>query len=220
MTDATEQLIERLAADATPVRRLRPPMLRAGLWLGLVAAVAGAAVALTADLPLFAARAQSPALALEMTGALLAGIAAVVAAYQLSLPDRSGAWALLPLPGLALWLGASGAGCYADWIRFGAEHWDPGESAHCFRFIIGVSVPLGLSLLIALRRARPLAPVRVAALGGLGAAALSAFLLQFFHPFDVTMPDLAVHAVAVGVVAALSAGAGRAAGERDRRPTR
>ena len=39
--------------------------------------------------------------------------------------------------------------------------------------------------------------------GGLGAASLAAFLLQFFHPFDVTFMDLAVHAFAVTLVGLL-----------------
>ena len=39
-------------------------------------------------------------------------------------------------------------------------------------------------------------------------AALAAFLLQFFHPFDVTFMDLSVHLVAVGIVVAVSTFAG------------
>ncbi|MCK6450938.1 MAG: DUF1109 domain-containing protein [Alphaproteobacteria bacterium] len=200
----TERLIDRLVADARPVRRLGPPGRRAGLWLVAVAAVATVAVLFLADLPLFAERARNPSLALEMAGALTAGITAVIAAFHLSLPDRSGAWALLPLPGLALWLAGSGYGCWADWIRFGSERWAVGESLVCLRFILAVGLPLGLSLLLMLRRACPLAPGRVAAVGGLGAAGVSAFLLQFFHPFDVTVPDLAMHVIAVALVVAAS----------------
>jgi hypothetical protein len=51
-----------------------------------------------------------------------------------------------------------------------------------------------------LRRSKPIEPLRVATVGGLGAAGLAAFALQFLHPFDVTMMDLTIHAVAVGVV--------------------
>jgi hypothetical protein len=40
----------------------------------------------------------------------------------------------------------------------------------------------------------------VAALGTLGVAATSAFILQFFHPFDVTAIDLALHLAAVALV--------------------
>lgn len=37
-------------------------------------------------------------------------------------------------------------------------------------------------------------------MGGLAAAGLAAFLLQFFHPFDVTVMDLLLHTLAVGIV--------------------
>ena len=47
-------------------------------------------------------------------------------------------------------------------------------------------------------------------MGGLGVAGIAAFLLQFFHPFDVTLLDLAIHAVAVGLVVGVSAVSARA----------
>jgi len=197
---ATERLIDRLVAEAAPVRRLRPPVLRALLWLCVVAALGAAAVLLFADLAVFAHRAADAKLRLELVGTLLTGVAAVVAAFELSLPDRRSGWALLPVPPLLLWVASSGYACYRHWVIVGSGGWELGESAHCFRFILLVSLPLGVSLWLLLRRARPLAPARVATVGGLGVAALAAFLLQFFHPFDVTVMDLAIHAVAVGIV--------------------
>ena len=204
MSEATERLIERLAAEAEPVRRLRPPGLRAGLWLLAVAAVAAIAIAAFADLHVFAQRARDPKLVADMIATVVTGIAAVLAAFELSLPDRRAAWALLPLPPLAAWIATSGYNCYRHWITFGPDGWELGESTHCFRFILSVSVPLGLTLWLLLRRANPLAPGRVAAVGGLGIAALAATLLQFFHPFDVTLMDLSVHAVAIAIVIAVS----------------
>ena len=209
MNEATDRLIGRLVAEAAPVRRLRPPLVRAALWLVAVAAVGALAVALFSDLATFERRAQDPKLVLELIGTLLTGIAAVIAAFYLSLPDRSGAWALLPLPPLALWIASSGYSCYRHWITFGPDGWALGESGQCFRFILAVSVPLGIALFLLLRKARPLAPVRVAAVGGLGVAGLAAFLLQFFHPFDVTVLDLATHLAAVGLVVAVCSVAGR-----------
>lgn len=214
MSSDTEKLIARLAAESEPVRRLRPPALRAALWLASVAAALAAAILLFANLGVFAARAADPKLALELTGTLLTGILAVIAACELSLPDRSPAWALLPLPTLALWILASGYSCWRHWLVHGPDGWTIGESANCFRFILGVSVPLAVSLVVLLRRAAPLAPVRVAAMGGLGVAALAAFALQFFHPFDVTFMDLAVHAVAVTIVVASVSAVERAADRR------
>ena len=166
-------------------------------------------ILLFSDLAVFARRASDPKLDWELAGTLMTGIFAVVAAFELSLPDRSPLWALLPLPPFALWVASSGYSCYRHWLAFGPDGWEIGESAQCFRFILAVGVPLGVSLLVLLRKARPLAPARVAALGGLGVAALAAFLLQFFHPFDVTFMDLSVHLVAIGLVTAVSTLAGR-----------
>jgi len=200
MTDRVDDLIRALAAEAGPVRRLRPPLLRAMLWLAAVAAAAALLVAAFADLPLFASRIEDAKLRLELAGTLLTAIAAVIAAFHLSLPDRSAAWSLLPLPPLALWIGASGYSCWRHWLAYGPDGWSLGESADCFLMILGASLPLGVALTLMLRQARPLAPERVAAVGGLGIAAIAALLLQFFHPFDVTFMDLGVHAVTVGLV--------------------
>lgn len=215
MRDTTERLIERLVADAQPVRRLRPPAMRAALWLLSVLAVAAFAISAFSDLGVFVRRAQDPKLVIEMVGTLLTGVAAVLAAFHLSLPDRSALWALLPLPPLALWIASSGYSCYRHWITFGPDGWELGESTHCFRFILSVSIPLGISLLLLLRRAHPLAPARVAAVGGLGVAAIAAWLLQFFHPFDVTFLDLSVHAAGIAIVIAVSSLTARWLGRRN-----
>ena len=204
MREATEHVIERLVADAQPVRRLRPPTRRAALWLLAVAAIAAGAILVFSDLGVMADRLRDPKLQVEMVATLLTGIAAVVASFHLSLPDRSPTWALLPLPFLAVWIASSGYSCWRHWISFGPGGFELGESAHCLRFMLAISIPLGVSLLLLLRRAGPLTPVRVAAVGGLGIGAIAAFVLQFFHPFDVTFMDLAVHLGAVAVVVAVA----------------
>lgn len=209
MAETTEHLIRRLAADAAPVRRLPPPLLRASGWLFGVAVSAGFAIFWLSDLQEFNRRIQSPKLEAEMIAGLITGIAAIVAAFYLSLPDRSSWWTALPAVPLAFWLMNSGYNCYSDWIVHRADGWSWGDSADCFRFIVGVSLPLGISLLLMIRRARPLAPVRVAAVGGLGVAAIAAVLLQFFHPFDVTLMDLGVHVVAIGLVVLIASLTGR-----------
>ena len=47
---------------------------------------------------------------------------------------------------------------------------------------------------------RPIDPLPVALLGGLGVAATSALVLMFFHPLAVTFIDLAVHLAAILIV--------------------
>jgi hypothetical protein len=200
MATSTDDLIVALARDAAPVRRLRPPLARALVWLAGIALPAAVAVAAFANWSVFDRRIENPDLAIELAGTLLTGCTAVIAAFYRSLPDRSRYWSLLPVPSLVVWLSGSGMGCWRHWVAQVGGDWRLGESADCFCFILGLGLPLSAILLWALRRARPLAPVPVAALGGLGAAALAAFLLQFFHPFDVTWMDLSVHATAIGIV--------------------
>ncbi len=210
----TEALIEQLAGMAGPVRRLRPPLVRAALWLSVVAAIGVVSILLFSNLQVFARRAQDPKLVLELIGTLFTGVAGIIAAFHLSLPDRSRLWALLPLPPLMLWIAASGYSCYRHWLAFGPNGWQIGESGDCFVFILGVSAPLGAALYFVLRKARPLDPVATAALGGAGVAGLAAFLLQFFHPFDVTFMDLGIHlaaVLAVTLVSLFSAAAARRA---------
>lgn len=201
----TEQLIESLSEGLQPVQPLPPPALRSLLWLSGAALAIALAVLAFANLDLFAARYAEPRRALECAAILLTGATSIVAAFHLSLPDRSSLWRFAPLPPLALWIGTSGLGCLRYGLGLGAAGERLGESPHCFAFIVAVSVPLAALLFLALRRARPLQPLPVAMCAALGVAALAAFTLQFFHPFDTTVIDFAFHATAVLVVLALAA---------------
>jgi hypothetical protein len=118
-------------------------------------------------------------------------------------------WA--PVAPLLLWIVSSGRTCYRLWYQSNAGSHLPVESLDCFVFIVVASVPLAALLLWMLRRARPLAPLPVAFTAGTGVAAASAFLLQFFHPFDVTFIDLGLHLAAVGVVIGVLAASSRKA---------
>ena len=207
--DRTEGLIAQLTRGLQPVKRLPPPGLRALLWLGVVALLGAACVYRFSNTAIFMHRAGDPKMALELIGTFLTGIFAVIAAFELSLPDRPLIWALLPVPTFALWLASSGYSCWRQWILRGPDGWRSGEAWECFLWIVLFGVPLAISLFILLRRAHPLAPGPVAAMAGLGVASLAAFLLQFFHPFDVTFVDLAMHLAAVATVVVLAQAAAR-----------
>ena len=205
----TQDLIESLAANAKPVRRLRPPLARATAWLVAFVAVVTVATVATGAWPAMIARLEDTRFAVEMAATFVTGLAAIIAAFYLSLPDRSRFWMLLPLPPLLLWLASSGYGCYQNWAAYDPMGWRLGRSSDCFVFIITMSIPVAVALYIALRRALPLDPLRVMATGGLGVAALAAATLQFYHPFDVTLVDLAVHVFAVLLVVAMMMAGGR-----------
>jgi hypothetical protein len=211
MNKRTDDLIAELAAKAAPVRRLAPPMLRALLWLAVIAVIAGAAILKLSNLHAFAARASDPRFAVELFATLATGLAGVIAAFHLSVPDRARAWALLPAPFAALWIGLSGLGCWRYWAEQTAHGWQLGESAHCFIFLLGIGVPLAGLLLFSLRRAHPLQPRLVASVGTVGVAALAAFILQFFHPFDVTVLDFGIHLTALAILVAVASISGRPA---------
>ena len=197
---AHERLIRNLATDLAPVRRLRPPSIRALAWLAVVVATA-IVLAMIADLPALGRRlAAAPDMWLAVTGSALTAILAAIAAFQLSLPDGRGAWALLPLPAALLWIVASGVGCLRAWFVPGTHAADLSEARDCLIFIVGLSVPLSALLIIMLRRACPLQPGLTAAIAGLASAAAAATLLNFFHPFDAAATDLAVHVFAVALV--------------------
>jgi hypothetical protein len=209
MIEITEDLIQRLAQGLQPVKRLRPPVVRASLWLGVIALLAGALILGFSHLAVFTQRASDPKLAIELAGTLITGILATVAAFELSLPDRPLKWALLPIPSLVLWIGSSSYSCWRQWATHGPRGWQFGESADCFLWIVAFGAPLGVSLFMLLRKSHPLEPGPVAAMAGLGVASLAAFLLQFFHPFDVTFIDLGMHLAAIATVIVLARAAAR-----------
>lgn len=200
---ARERLVADLAAGLTPVRRLFAPGLRGAGWLAAVA-MAGFVVAGHADLGALRQRMLVPDLLLSALGSVLTALAAAFAAFQTSVPGRSGAWALLPLPPAVLWIGASGLGCLRTWLAPGTGTAGAGDTGDCLAFLLVVSLPLSLSLGLMLRRACPLRPSLTAALGGLAAAAAAASLLVPIHPFDASASDLAVHLAVVGLVVALN----------------
>lgn len=205
---ATEALIETLAAEARPVRVLAPPLKRALALLGLAAVAGAAAIMLMGDMDGLADRyaGRESMMWLEMAAMLTTGLIAVTGAFFMAVPGRSRRWLLAPLPPLLIWIALSGMGCWRVLEQDGVGDLAFGHGMDCLVFILGTSLAVGPILVWRLSRARPIEPLPVALLAGLGTASLSAFLLSFFHPFAVTFVDLGVHLVAVAlVVGALAA---------------
>jgi hypothetical protein len=207
----TPQLIELLAAGAKPVPRLRPPLARAALWLllaGAVFALLAAAHGVRHDFP---QRIAQPVFAAGFAAALATGLLAAVAAFFLSLPDRSRAWGLLPVPALLVWVSTVSYGCLTQWVAMGPDGVRLGEAARCFATLMVTSLPLSLGLFVMLRHAAWVRPTAVTLAGGLAVAALTATALSVFHEFDATVMVLiwnlgvAAMIVAIGYVLGLRA---------------
>ena len=203
-----QALIDALGAELVPVRRLLPPWWRTLGWLALVAAIAALLFAHYGDQPMLRRWAGAPDLAWAALGAVLTAATAAWAAFTLAVPGSSRAWAWLPLPSALLWIAASGMGCLRTWLAPGTSIATLHQSADCFVFIVGFSIPLSTLMVWLLRRACPLRPLLTAMLVGLASAAASASLLEICHAYDAAATDLLTHALAVGIVVAANAAMG------------
>jgi hypothetical protein len=154
-------------------------------------------------------RLRDPAFALGMAASLLTGALAAFAAFQLSLPDRSRRWLLLPLPALAVWLSNIGYQCLTQWIAVGPDGMGLGETARCFATLVLTSLPLSLTLLVMLRHAAPLRPTAATLTGSLAVAAITASALSLFHVLDATVMILMWNLGTALVFVALGAAFGR-----------
>jgi len=207
----TSDLIDLLAGSVTPVRRLRPPFLRAALWLSLAAGVLGLlciAHGLRTDISL---RLREPVFVASMIGALATAILAAMASFKLSLPDSSRWWLALPLPALAVWVSSIGYGCLTNWVRIDPEGIHMGEAAGCFATLLLTSVPLSIAMLVMLRHAALLRPTAVAAIGGLAIAAMTSFTLSLIHDLDAKIMILLWNLGSATLIAGLASAFGRPA---------
>ncbi|CAN7761733.1 DUF1109 domain-containing protein [Variovorax sp. LjRoot84] len=183
----TSELIEALVADAPPVRRLRPPVVRAALWLLLAVLIFGLLAAGHGVRPDLAQRLDQPAFIVGTAAALLTSVLAAVASFMLNLPDRSRGWALLPVPALLAWVGTVGYGCLVNWVGIGPDGVQLGETARCFATALITSLPLSLAMFAMLRRGALLSASTVSLTGSLAVAAMSATAMSLFHSLDATV---------------------------------
>ncbi len=199
----TPELIALLAANARPVQRLRPPLVRTGLWLLLVAGVfvlLALSHGVRQDL---AQRAEQPIFIIGIAASLVAGILAAIASFMISLPDRSRAWVLLPVPAVVVWVSTVSYGCLTNWVSIGPDGIRLGEAARCFATLMLTSLPLSLALYVMLRYTALLRPTTVMITGSLAVAAITATALSLFHDLDATimvlMWNLGIAAMIVAV---------------------
>ena len=199
----TPELIVLLAANARPVRRLRSPLERTGVWLLLAAAVFVLLAVGHGVRPDLAQRIEHPVFVLGMAASLLTGVLAAVASFLISLPDRSRAWALLPVPTLVIWVLTVSYGCLSSWVAIGPDGMQVEEVARCFATLLLTSLPLSLALYLMLRHAALIRPAAVTMTGSLAVAAVTATSLSLLHNLDATIMvfvwNLGIAAIIVGI---------------------
>lgn len=205
----TPDLINALAANAAPVRRLRPPLVRATVWLTIVAFILvliGISHGVRPDL---ARKVQDLIFVIGAVAAAATGVLAAIAAFLVSLPDRSRLWLLLPAPTLGVWLSTVGYGCVTAWVGLGPQGVRLQDVAECFATLVLVSVPTSTAILLMLRHAAPLRPRSVAVMGSLAVAAFTATGLLLFHTLDATVMVLMWNVGAAALFVALGSASAR-----------
>ena len=208
---ATPALIDLLAANAGPVRRLRPPTVRALLWLlfaGFVLALLALGHGTRPDLAL---RLSEPLFVVGMAACLATGILAIVASFMLNVPDRSRGWVLLPVPALIVWVSTIGYGCLTHWVEIGPDGMHAGDTARCFATLMLTSLPLSLALLSMLRNGSLLHPTAATFTASLAVAAITASTMLLIHDLNATVMILLWN---VGAATAIVVAGGAAAAIR------
>lgn len=186
----TPDLIDLLATDATPVRRLRIPVVRAASWLAfavLMVVLVGVGHGVRPDLVL---KLHQPVFVAGVAAAIATAVLAAMATFIASVPGWSRRWLLLPVPALAVWVSTIGYGCLTNWVSIGPTGMSFGEAAQCFATLTLVGIPLSLVMLIMLRHVARLSPKPVALVGSLAVAAMTASALSIIHPLDATITIL------------------------------
>jgi hypothetical protein len=184
---STPELIAVLAGNLTPVRRLRPPLTRAAWWLLLAALILVLIAIGHGARPDFLRRVEESSFTIGLAGSLLTGILAAIAAFMISLPDRSRWWFVLPVPAAIVWLSSIGYQCLTNWVTVEPGGMQLGETARCLATLVLTSLPLSLAMLAMLRHAAPLRPTNAILLGSLAVSGISATALSLFHPLDATV---------------------------------
>ena len=203
-TSNTDQLIDRLVSDASPVRRLIDPRRRAARWAAFALAIAAIGVVywgLRRDLgEAFSAGpilVRLPLLAATMW-------LAAVAALRVSVPGAGARawtrwWPLLLLGGLIAITAAE--------MFLAGDTTSPLRGWACVRKMTFVGLVPAFGALVLVHRAAPLEPIWAGLLALVAAGAAGALTSELACPLGAPMHVLLWHVLPIAVYAALGAAA-------------
>ena len=183
----TERLVERLAAELTPVHRIARPAIRLAWWLLISVPVASLVVWAFGPRPDLAARLADRAFLVAEGAALLTALVGIYAALCAGLPDQPGWKVWLPMAPMALWFGVLGQQCLDVFLRVGPKGLQVTSDAMCLPAIaLGGLVP-AIAIVVMLRRGGKFRTTHACLCGALGAAALGAATLRLYHMEDAAI---------------------------------
>jgi hypothetical protein len=205
----TNDLIVRLAAESTAVRRLPAPWLRGLLWLAISAPYVAMVVMLGPMPNNLAPISHDAQFLIEQAATLVTAVTAGLVAFYSVVPGYDRRLLLLPLVPFAAWLATLGEGCLRDWIKLGTHGLELRPDWGCLPSAAWIGIVPAVAMVIMLRRGAPLFPRASIALGGLAVAALANFGLRLFHLGDASIMVLFWHFGSVVLLATLAAALGR-----------
>lgn len=180
----TVTLIEALARDARPVRRLPNPGRRALQWLTLALAVVAMFSVIMGIRPDLAGKLADQAFTLQLIAGLATAGCAALAAFSSVVPGAPN-WVLwLPAAPLLVWIGSLGRQCWQDWFAVGPDGLGFRPDPVCLPIIAMIGAVPAIAMVAMVRRGAPLTPRLTVCFGALAAGALAYVGLRLVHPQD------------------------------------
>jgi len=206
----TEDLITRLAADATPVRPVDEPWRVVGRWVAVTLAftVAGSIVLLFTSTGLSN---LTPSFVLEHGLALVAGTALAMAAFSSVIPGDARGYGRVGLIAGLLWGGAAVWAAVRDYRAAGSIMLSGQTDWPCVAMMLMVGAGLVAALLPGLRRGFPVTPRLTMVLAGLAALSMADIVACLARAHISGSVVLVWHGATFIVVAGVLALAGRRA---------
>lgn len=202
-----ETLIQNLAGNAQPVRRVAPAWMRALGWTPVALSLGYLATTLSHR----EATDWSGPLAWVAAANIILSLSLGLAAFSASLSSgvagrtvRTPRWAIIAL---AVWLSLATIGIGASRHPMG----EIGQGSYCFTFVMTAGLPMIAIAIMALRRTGSLRPARSLALAGTGIGFMAFGLLAFCHPIAMSMVDFLGHLTAALILCAITIIAGNRA---------
>lgn len=200
---ATDALIEALAREARPVRRLPSPSRRVARWLAVALPVVMLFGVLMGPRPDLAEMLSKAAFLVPLLAAFMTAVCAAHAAFASSVPGTPKGWLWLPAVPLAIWIASLGRQCWQAWLAFGPEGVVFRPDLVCLPIIAMVGAVPAIAIVAMIRRGAPLTPRRTAFLAALAAAALAYVGLRLVHPQDAAFMVLVWQFGSVAVFASV-----------------
>lgn len=206
----TGNLIDELASRAAPVKPIGSPLARTSIWLASAFAIIALVVASHGLRAGLADEFSLPMKLMEWIASVATGVAAAYAVFHVSVPGRSQRWFYLPFAPFALWLATLCWACVLEYRHAGSAALAyESASWECAAAITAMSLPLGLFLLLMVRHAGVVSPVRTALMAAMSAATLSASGVTLFHSGETALMVLLWHVGAVALLCVVSRMLGR-----------